>query len=69
VLKVLSNRYVRLAISLAAALVITWFSVATLTEKQPAYRHLPERRPVKDLSPVSMMEGKVCPVQNSCCDR
>jgi len=38
VLKVLNNRYVRLAISLAAALVITWFLVATLTEKQVAYR-------------------------------
>jgi len=38
VLKVLNTRYVRLAISLVAAIVVTWFLVASLTEKQAVYR-------------------------------
>lgn len=37
--KVLNNRYVRLGISLVAALAVTWFLVSTLTENQvEAYR-------------------------------
>jgi len=38
VLKVLNNRYIRLAISLVVALVVTWFLATTAGEKQVAYR-------------------------------